>query len=165
MIIYQEKIHTYLFLKIFLGASLIIFILIAGSRFTAKPVHLNHVAEIALWILLIMNAIALFSFNKLEITVTEEKINFGFGKFKKSFYLVNVQSVEIGKYKFGNYWGYGIRMGSDGAVGYVPRAGSGLKIKFKNDPRSYFISTAKPEELKNIITNKSELARIRHESI
>lgn len=165
MIIYQEKISTYLFLKFFLGASLIIFILIAGAQFVGPKIHLNYAAEIALWILMIMNAIALFSFNKLEIIVNEEKINFRFGKFKKSFYLVNVQSVEVEKYKFGNYWGYGIRIGSDGSVGYVPRAGSGVKIKFKNDLRPYFISTAKPDELKSIITNKSELARVRHETI
>lgn len=158
-IVYQEKIPTYLFLKLFLAGTLVVFILIAGSRFTANPIHLNYAAEIALWILLIMNAIALFSFNKLEITVGDEKICFGFGKFKKSFYLANVQSVEIGKYRFGNYWGYGIRIGSDGTIGYVARAGSGVKIKFQNDPKAYFITTRKPEELKNMIMNQSEYGK------
>ena len=150
-IIYKEKVPTYAFVTAILLVTCLILLIILMSQFTSKPIALDFGGKIILLIVLIFNVIVLFYFRELTITVTESRILFGFGRFRKKFYTGNIESIKVDEYKFSNYLGYGIRYGRDKSIGYVPRGGKGLRMKFKNEKRAYFFSTARPDELKLLL--------------
>ncbi|NQT49270.1 hypothetical protein HQ571_01100 [Candidatus Kuenenbacteria bacterium] len=150
-IIYKEKVPTYVFVTAILLITCIILLIILMSQLTSKPIVLDLGGKVILLIVLIFNIVVLFYFRELVIIVTESRILFGFGKFRKKFYTGNIESIEIDDYKFSNYLGYGIRYGRDKSIGYVPRGGKGLRMKFKNEKRIYFFSTDRPDELKLLL--------------
>ncbi len=148
---YQEKVPAYVFVFVMLLVSCLIFLTALVSQFTSKAVPLTMPAKIILGIVLLLSVVVLISFRELVITVTENQIILGFGYFKKKFYLGNIEKIEISEYKFSNYLGYGIRYGRDKTIGYTPRGGKGLKIKFKKEKRAYFFISERPEELKMLL--------------
>ena len=152
-IIYREKIPTYAFISGILLVSCLIFLVILISGFIGRQLLQDAIAKIVVVIVFLLNLLVLVSFRELSIEVDAEFFKFGFGKFSKRIPLNLIESVEIGEYKFLNYLGYGIRYGRDKTLAYAPRGGQGLKIKIKNKPTAYFISTAKAEELKQVIAS------------
>lgn len=148
---YKEKIPTYQFI-IWLGALMIIILLIILlSQFTGRAIPLSAEIKILMAVLILLVFGTLISFRALNIAVTEDQLIFGFGSFQKKIFLKNIERIEIGEYKFNVYWGYGIRWGFDGSIGYIPRGGRGIKIWVKDKKRPYFIISNNPEELKKVI--------------
>ena len=98
-----------------------------------------------------VDVLILVSYRELSIVMTDEKIKFGFGRFKKLFYIKKIKNIEIKDYKFTTYRGYGIRIGRDGSVGYVPRGGKGLMLTVEGEKRPYFFNTNNPDQLKNLL--------------
>ncbi|MBI5077380.1 hypothetical protein HZB94_03285 [Candidatus Falkowbacteria bacterium] len=148
---YKEKVSTYLFIIWLTSLACIILLIALLSQFTNHAVPLILGTKIIMFILILFVTGALFSFKALNISVNETQLIFGFGVFSKRIYLKNIEKIEIADYKFTNYWGYGIRFGFDGSIGYIPRAGRGIKIFVKDKRWPYFIISAKPDELKQMI--------------
>ena len=69
------------------------------------------------------------NFYQLKIEINNNQISFGYGIIKKTFDIKEVESCEVHTAKFKTYWGYGIRWGWDGTVGYLVRMGKSVKIK------------------------------------
>lgn len=152
--IYKEKVPMYYFLIVVVGITCMILLIVLLSQFTSRAVPLDVAGKVILFVVFLINLIVLISFRELTITVTDRSIHFGFGKFSKKLYLENLKTVEVAEYKFRNYLGYGIRFGRDNTIGYVPRGGKGLKLKFRGEKRDYFIISDRIEELKNLLERR-----------
>ena len=149
--VYKEKIPMYIFVTAVMSITCLILLVILVSQFTNRAVEIDTIGKVIVGFVLFLNTIVLVSFRELTISVTDRKIYFGFGKFKKHYYLDKLKKVEIGEYKFSNYFGYGIRFGRDNTVGYVPRGGAGVKLSFEGDKKDYFLISNRTEELKSIL--------------
>ncbi|HCC23755.1 TPA: hypothetical protein DF272_06305 [Candidatus Falkowbacteria bacterium] len=89
----------------------------------------------------------MINFAVLNIRVTETALDFGFGLFKRSFFIKNLVEVEIQKYEFRRFGGYGIRKSLTGETGFVARGGSGVYFRDTNSGKKVYLSSDKPEEL------------------
>lgn len=148
---YEEKIPTYPFI-IWLGALFGAFLsVILLSQFTSRAVPISGELKILIAVLILLVLGTLVSFRALKIMVTEDRLIFGFGGWRKRIFLKNIEKIEIAKYRFNVYWGYGIRWGWDGSIGFIPRGGRGIKIWVKEKRWPYFIISNNPEELKRMI--------------
>ena len=150
-VIYQEKVPTYVILTAILSLTTVVFLVVFVMQYIGKVEPESWPVQLLIGILFVMNVIVLISFRNLTITMSEERLIFGYGHFKKSVQLEQIESVEKGEFKFWNYLGYGVRFGRDGTIGYVPRGGKGLKLKVKNYKKPYFFITARPDELKSML--------------
>ncbi|MBU1132611.1 hypothetical protein KKC32_05210 [Patescibacteria group bacterium] len=158
--IYSEKISTFYFITITLAITCLILFFVIIAPFLGKQLFINNNIKIVIAIILVFDLIVLFSFRTLNILLTEEKLIFGFGRFRKKLNFSEIEKVELGEYKFSNYFGYGIRFGRDKTVGYVPRGGRGLKIFVRKQP-TYFIITERAEELKSLLEKQLSLVDAR----
>ena len=149
--VFKEKVPMYYFVMLIISITCLIFLLILISQFTSRPLSMNVSSKVILFVVFLINLIVLVSFRELTIKVTDKKIFFGFGRFSKKLYLDKLEDVEVTDYKFTNYFGYGIRFGRDNTIGYVPRGGKGLKMKFKGEKKEYFVISNRVDELKNIL--------------
>jgi len=149
--VYRDKIATYYFITVLMSLTALIILGILLSQFTSRQIPLTIPIQLFLIVLFLLNIVVLISFRELTVLITDDKIFFGYGKFQKKFQRSDIEAVELSEYKFSNYLGYGIRFGRDGTIGYVPRGGQGLKIKFKIEKRAYFFITNRADELKNIL--------------
>jgi len=154
MIIYQEKVPTYPLITAIVGITVLIFLILAIAPFFGKFLQITPTVQFILIFVILLDAIALISFNKLTIILTDTHFSFGFGKFSKKVALKDIVNVQPGEYKFSNYLGYGIRVGRDNTIGYTPRGGKGIIVTIKDDRHGYFISTANPESLCSAIKQK-----------
>jgi len=93
--------------------------------------------------------VILFTFKNLTIRLYDDKLQFGFGLFKKTVMKGEIRKVEKKKYKFGNYLGYGIRRGMDKSWGYVIGGGEGIFIE--TEKQKFFFNTEKADELLQLI--------------
>ena len=148
---YKEKIPTYPFIIWAVAISCLILLTILLSQFTSRPVPLSDEMKILLSILILLALVTTISFRALNIAVTEDQLIFGFGGWRRKVFLKNIEKIEIGEYKFKVYWGYGVRWGLDGSIGFIPRAGQGIKVWVKNKRWPYFIISNNPEELVKMI--------------
>lgn len=148
---YQEKVPTYPAITAMVLVTCLIFLIVLLSQFTARAVPITLTTKVLLTVLLLLDLVVLLSFREVTITVTDKQIIFGYGRFRKKFYLADLEKVEFGEYKFRNYLGYGIRYGLDKSIGYAPRGGRGVRMKFHRDARVYFVVSARPDELKGIL--------------
>jgi len=151
---YEEKVPIYPAITALVLITCLIFLIVLLSQFTEKAIPMTSAAKVILLILFLLTLVVLFSFRELTISVTDKQVIFGYGHFQKKFYLSDIENVAFGEYKFRNYLGYGIRYGLDKTIGYTPRGGRGLRLKFKSGKRAYFIVSARPEELKGILEQR-----------
>ena len=149
--IFQEKIPTYYFITIILIVTCLIMAALLLSQFLTSAVPMNLATKIVVAVVLVLEITVFVSFRELQIELTSETLTFGFGKFKKKINLTEIESIAVEDYKFSNYFGYGIRYGRDRSIGYIPRAGLGLRINLKNGKSDYYFISTKAEELKSMI--------------
>ncbi|MFW0837682.1 MAG: hypothetical protein ACKKL5_01650 [Candidatus Komeilibacteria bacterium] len=92
-----------------------------------------------------------WQFSSLRIVLTPEYLRFGFGWMRQTIKVEDLMSVEISQFKWGNYWGLGIRRGRDRTWGYVATTGPGLLLK--TTKHKFFISLDNPEQLADLLKN------------
>lgn len=102
------------------------------------------VSRVVAPIVLLALVLAFINFLRLDFLITDKEISFGFGLIKKNFSRKQVLSCEEYELRFGNYLGYGIRLGRDGTVAYNTRNGLGVKITFEGAKRPYVVSIDDP---------------------
>jgi len=151
MKVYEEKIPMLNYVIAIMTISAIIILIILISQFTSKAIPVGVVLRVLLVIIFLFNLVVLISFRRLTITVIGDILSFGFGRFRAEVNLKDIIAVEIEDYVFSKYYGYGIRMGRDGTLGYVPKGGQGLRIAIRGNKRAYFFITDHAPELKNIL--------------
>jgi hypothetical protein len=88
------------------------------------------------------------SFRRLRIAVTDDRVEFGFGVFRRSLPLASIQSCEVKRYNWLPYGGWGIRFSTRGRRAYsmpgVPR-GVEITVGQGKKARRYFVSSTQPE--------------------
>jgi hypothetical protein len=88
------------------------------------------------------------SFRRLRIAATDERVEFGFGLFRRSLPLASIQSCEVKRYNWLPYGGWGIRFSMGGRRAYsVPGVPRGVEITVAQGRkvRRYFVSSTQPE--------------------
>jgi hypothetical protein len=102
----------------------------------------------AMVVLLLALVVVAGSFRRLRITVTDERVEFGFGRFRKSLLLASIQACEVKRYNWLPYGGWGIRFSTGGRRAYsmpgVPR-GVEITVEQGKKVRRYFVSSTQPE--------------------
>ena len=98
--------------------------------------------------------VVMFNFYYLKISVSEDKLFFGFGWFKKSVYIKNISGLKIEKFEFKKFLGYGIRVAFDKTVGFVAKGGNGIKFIDAHTKKTYYITSDRAEELQTILKNQ-----------
>lgn len=149
--LYREKVPSTIIVTAILFLSILIIAIALISQFTNRAVPLTAPMKIILVVIFLLATVVLISFRYLTIVVTETQMIFGFGKFRRKTNLADLEWVKIDEYKFSNYWGYGIRFGRDGSIGYTPHGGKGVRLKFKNEKREYFLVSDRADELKALL--------------
>lgn len=147
---YQDEVSGSAMVLAILGLTVVIIVFIAFAN-VYQSTEMSLGLKVFVYILLLIAFVVVVSFRKLAITVTSSQIIFGFGGFRKKIGLGNLRKVEIKEFKFSNYFGYGVRFGRDGTVGYVPRGGSGILITAEGEKRPLFFICNNPEHLKLIL--------------
>jgi len=102
----------------------------------------------AMVVLLLALMVVAYSFRRLRITVTDERVEFGFGRFRKSLPLASIQSCEVRRYNWLPYGGWGIRFSTGGRRAYsMPGISGGVEITVEQGRkvRRYFVSSTQPE--------------------
>jgi hypothetical protein len=89
---------------------------------------------------------ALLVFRRLDILVADGQLTFGFGPFRPSVAVDEIEGVSREPITLTRYGGVGIRFGQ-GAVCYNTRFGEGLRIRVRGRSRDYVLTTDYPEEL------------------
>jgi len=90
-------------------------------------------------------------FYRLKITADLQQVTFGWGPIKKTLKMqdiVQVKTVNIHPIK--DYMGYGMRSGSDGAMGYISSSKKGVRFETTKG-KAYVTSTNRPDELVNLV--------------
>jgi len=130
------------------------YLLIAWTRgeFSQIPVFVL----VILFLLLLLDIFFIINFYRLKITVTDEKIIFGFGILKRKILLEKISEINIEDFKFNRYMGYGIRVGRDKSYGYIARSGKGIRLKVQGK-RDFFITSDNPEQLKSMIESAKKI--------
>jgi hypothetical protein len=105
-----------------------------------------------LLLLTVVDLVMFWSFSKLTIKITSEYLQIGFGVFKRKILIKDINNVKVEDYNKSIYLGYGIRLGRDKSIGFIARAGRGIKLKVI--PRDLFFSSNYPEQIKLLIESR-----------
>jgi len=92
--------------------------------------------------------VVMVSFRRLRIAVTDDRVEFGFGVFRRSLPLESIQSYEVKRYNWLPYGGWGIRFSTGGRRAYsMPGVSRGVEITVEQGTkvRRYFVSSTQPE--------------------
>ena len=117
---------------------------------------------VMLVVILIFDLFFIINFYQLKTVVTDDKLIFGFGVLKRKVKLEEIEDVIVEKFQFNKYMGYGIRTGKDRSVGYIARAGHGIRVKVRNK-KDFFITSENADRLKTMIdTAARKTAGISH---
>ena len=148
-IIHQQKQKTYFILVAIyiIIAGFLLFTVLAPQNFFGGGISQGN--KIVLLVVAVIDLILFWSFSELNIKVTEENLIFGFGVFKKKISFKQINDCLVEEFNKNSYLGYGIRFGRDKSIGYIARAGRGVRLKMQ--PRDYFISCDSPEQLVQVI--------------
>jgi hypothetical protein len=111
--------------------------------------NLSGTVGISSMVILLIDIVVFINFYQVRFRVTNEGLEFGYGIFKNKVAKNNIGSVLIDNSK-NNFFGYGIRFGKDKTIGFISKAGDGLKIVYK-DQRKFFITINSPREALDII--------------
>jgi uncharacterized membrane protein YdbT with pleckstrin-like domain len=101
-------------------------------------------------VILIFDLFFIINFYQLKTVVTDDTLIFGFGVLKRKVKLEEIEQVEVEKFVFNKYMGYGIRTGKDRSVGYIARAGQGIRVKVRNK-KDFYITSEDANRLKTMI--------------
>jgi len=148
-VIYKERQTTYpiFYALLIIELPLILYFIITGIL--QKEYGATAIVSIIFAVLIFV----LVSFFHLKIKVYEDKIVFYFGIFGKIIYFTEIESVEVKKYDFWKYWGWGIRWNPfDKSRAWVTRSGIGIVIKISE--KEYFLSSNNAIQLKDIILQR-----------
>lgn len=151
-IIYQEKQRTYLmvvgvFILIALGLLALLFF---PDFFKVQPT--SSLGRMLLFAVIMFDLLLFWSFARLAIKVTDNYLEIRFGIFKKKIFFKDIKGCVIEEYQKSRYFGYGIRLGRDKSIGYIARDGRGIRLNLQ--PRDYFFTTERPEQLLNILKSR-----------
>lgn len=112
--------------------------------------------------IMVLDLFMIINFYQLKTMVTEDKLIFGFGVLQRKVPIEEIEEVTVEKLDFKRYMGYGIRVGRDKSVGYIARAGNGVRIKIRNK-KDFFITSNNAEQLKTMLeTAGKKIAGISH---
>lgn len=109
--------------------------------------------------ILILFIFIIGNFTVLKITITKEYVEARYGLFYKRVSLNNINSASSHKYKFTDYWGWGIRGSFSGTVAYnIPGDKStGVLLEYDDlktqKTRQFFFSCRRPEAVIKLIVD------------
>jgi hypothetical protein len=89
------------------------------------------------------------SFYQLRIVLHDDYLQFGYGFMRKKIRRGEILKLEIKKFEFKNYLGYGIRRGVDKSWGYVTGGAQGIMVHLEN--KKFYFTTDNPEQLQDLI--------------
>lgn len=135
-VIYRENIYF----GFWLWLLVIILVVLYGAITIGAIVKQMNSTAIGFGIIAVLLAALLANFWRLVFVITESSVTFGFGMIKKTFPLSEITSCESYTLLFGNFYGYGIRMGRDRTIAYNTRNGPGIKLVVEGYNRPYVVS-------------------------
>ena len=122
---------------------------------TMKQVHL------ATWVSGVMLALItslIYFFRMLDFVITPTTIEFSFSLIRKRFDRADLEVCEPYELTFRKFGGYGIRRGTDGAIAYNTRNGSGIRMSFTGFPRPYVVTVKDPEKVCELLGRPEDAA-------
>jgi len=91
----------------------------------------------------------------LRVAVTAESVHVQLGPAGPSIPIAGIESVEVRRYAWERYGGWGVRLGLDGSWAYsIPGVGRGVRIVWRNERGrscTAFVSSREPEQLAEAI--------------
>ena len=142
----QQKTYFLVVLVFILAAA----VLLALVLWPGRPY--SQLSKFLLLFITVLDLLLFWSFSQLTIKITDEFLQLSFGLFKKTLNFSAIKDVAVADYDKFNYFGYGIRLGKDKSIGYVARAGRGVKLSLES--KVYFFSSANPEQIQAILRQK-----------
>lgn len=139
-VIYRE--HSYygpVLWALILGLMLLYAVVLTAAVVKRKYDLASYMGAVTLLLLAL-----LANFWRLTFVITAEEVVFGFGLVKKRLKMADVKSCEPYTLTFGNYLGYGIRLGRDRTIAYNTRNGPGVKLEVEGAGRAYVLSLKNP---------------------
>lgn len=148
--IFSEKVEFY---RIFLAALIIpgLLMLIMPFAMANQSIEIRTILPIIGIVLLVL---AYFT-KTLDIELTDDYLQFGFGMMRSKINLLDIKEVRVEDFKFRNFGGYGVRIGKmnqEKVLGYIPRGGQGLLIRAGK--KNYFIISGRANELQSLINDR-----------
>ena len=92
-------------------------------------------------------------FGQLSIRITKSVITVGFGFIKHTIALDNIEYIEVKRFPWWKYGGFGVRFGLDWSVGYITNYKPGILVAPKRG-RKLFFSTNNADELVEKLDNQ-----------
>ena len=145
--IYEEKQRSsVLVLSLFL-----IGIIIFGVGIYQFSTEIDKMSGDMIWMIAgaALFVLMFISFYQLHIVLYDDKLQFGYGFMKKTIHRGEIKNLEIKKFEFKNYLGYGIRRGMDKSWGYVTGGDKGIMVHLAN--KKFYFTTDNSEQLQDLI--------------
>lgn len=92
-------------------------------------------------------------FGTMTIRITDSVLTVGFGFIKHTIALDNIDYIEVRKFPWWKYGGFGIRFGLDWSVGYIQNYKRGVLVTPRRG-RKLFFSTNRADELAGVMDMK-----------
>lgn len=147
-VIYHEKVKYTLLVPVLVLGLIVLYVAITVGSVVADNVLLAVIFGVAA---VVIGAVFL-GFRRLDFVVTAGFVEFGFPLSKRRIPRELIVSCEPYELTFGNFLGYGIRLGMDGSVAYNTRNGPGVKIVAEGYKRPYVVTVENPEKVCGIVS-------------
>ncbi|MFW0862232.1 MAG: hypothetical protein ACKKL6_01470 [Candidatus Komeilibacteria bacterium] len=149
--IYEEKQRSSIMtIVIFLVVAFVFAVTLISNWFEYGEVAFRQGDEAAFLAMAVIFVLMFIFFYNLKIVITEDRLEFGFGIFKKKINKGEIKLVTVKKFEFKNYWGYGIRLGRlDKSWGYIAGNDKGVYLELEN--KKFFFTTDNPEQVVDLI--------------
>ena len=115
----------------------------------------NGIPQKLLVFIIIVLGFIYVNFMKLEVTITSTSLKVGFGVFKHSIKMSNIDSIKVHRPRWYWYGGFGVRFGWDWSIGFIQNYRTGVLVKPRRGRKLYF-STNHPEEIVNLVNDLTE---------
>jgi len=146
--IYEEKQNFHV---VFLGFLLLLIVIIGTMDFTIYTIYPADWATVVADGTVIFLIFIFVNFRKLEIKITDDFLEFGFGIFRKKIPRKKIISCKTFEVRFGQYFGIGIRYGLNRTILYNTRFGKAVRIKLRGQKRDYVITTNNQKKFCNAL--------------
>ena len=146
---YYEEVTPPVFFQYFLYAIVGLLAYVGAARGRDVPPILGVLGICVVFILTKV-------FGRLNIAITNSELTVGFGLLKHRIALDNIEYVEVRRFPWWKYGGFGVRYGLDWSVAYVVNYNPGVRVVPKRG-RVLFFSTNRPEDAADIIVEQSRL--------
>ena len=134
-VVYRENVYFSLGLCVLIVGLIALYIAIMIGAIVKH----NRVMTIIFCAMTVVLLAIFVNFWRLVFIITETQVIFGFGLIKKRFERSDIKTCEPYTLEFGNYYGYGIRIGRDGTIAYNTRNGPGVKLVVEGCKRPYVV--------------------------